>query len=155
MLELLPATSIAAAMKDPDAARGSVLKASGTIVEIRTEAGVTSGSLATGGMTMIWFVTGMSTKDVYAQSWASFIGVFVPEYDYENVSGGQTKSLLLAGAFDLPENHASTNGPEARAQTVPAQRPPPATVAVSVSSTPGPNPPVSASTPTERNNPGY
>jgi hypothetical protein len=104
IFDLLPQTNAPDARKDPDSARGSAMKVSGTIVEIRAEGSVAQGALATGNLSFIRFVTAMSTQGLYPDSWATFVGVFVQEYDYPNVSGGQTRSLLVVGAFDIPQN---------------------------------------------------
>jgi hypothetical protein len=100
----LPKTTLADAKKDPDGARGGVLRVSGTVIEIHKTDEVYDGALMTGNGDVVRFVTMMPTTGVYAQSWASFSGVFVQQFDYPNVSGGQTRSLLLVGAFDIPEN---------------------------------------------------
>lgn len=105
-------TTIPEAMKDSSAARGSVLRAAGNVVEIHADGDITEGTIATGDMHFIRFVTRSSTKGIYADSWASFVGVYIQEYAFANVSGGQTRSLLLAGAFDIPDNHKVRNGPE-------------------------------------------
>jgi hypothetical protein len=101
VLDALPKTSLAEAAKDPDSARGSVIRASGTVIEIRKVTGTLfQGSLASDdGAHIVYFVTSMPTTGVYANSWAVFRGAFVQEYDYANVSGGETRSLLLVGGF--------------------------------------------------------
>lgn len=101
VLDALPKTSLAEAAKDPDSARGSAIRASGTVIEIRKVTGTLfQGSLASDdGVHVVYFFTSMPTAGVYANSWAAFRGVFVQEYDYANVSGGQTRSLLLVGGF--------------------------------------------------------
>lgn len=104
MLELVPSTSLAEAKKDPDAARGKRVRVAGSIIEIRVSGGSAEGALMTDGMTVVRLYSTMSTSGVFDGGWASFVGVFVQEYDYPNVSGGVTRSYLLVGAFDIPEN---------------------------------------------------
>lgn len=106
MLDLMPSTSLAEAKKDPHGSRGKVLKVSGNVIEIhRAKNGdIFEGAIMTSGMSVVRFVTSLSTEGVFDGTWASFRGVFVQEYAYPNVSGGQTRSLLVVGAFDIPQN---------------------------------------------------
>ncbi len=105
MLDIVPRAQLADAKKDPESSRGKLVKAGGSIVEIHQKDGITEGALMTDGATVVHFFTSMATTGIYDGAWASFVGVFVQEYDYANVSGGQTRSYLLVGAFDLPQNH--------------------------------------------------
>lgn len=107
MLDTLPKSSIAEAKKDPAQVRGKVIRASGNIVEIRTTNGIAEGSIATDNLSIVRFVTPLATDNLFQDSWATFEGAFVQEYDFANVSGGQTKSVLLVGAFDIPPNRAT------------------------------------------------
>lgn len=106
LFKLLTPTSAADASKDPESARGAALKVAGTVIEIRTEKGITEGALLTGNRWIVRFVTAMPSANIYAGTWASFVGVFVQEFAYPNVSGGQTRSLLVVGAFDIPANRS-------------------------------------------------
>lgn len=99
-LREMPKTTLGAAAKDPGAARGSAIVVSGSVVEIRRSDAFYEGAIATDSMKIARFVTKLPTRGIEQGSWATFRGVFVQEYDYPNVSGGQTRSLLLAGAFD-------------------------------------------------------
>jgi len=104
-------TSVAEAKKDPATARGRVIQVSGNVVEIHQSGELSEGALVTGDMDVIRFVTAMSTKNIYERSWASFTGVFIQNFSYVNVGGGETQSVLLSGAFDTPENRAAGVAP--------------------------------------------
>lgn len=104
LLDTIATTPLADAKKDPDSARGKLIKVSGSIVEIHASGDTVEGALSTGNLDIIRFLTPLSTRGIYAHTWASFEGVFAQEYDYANVSGGQTRSSLIVGAFNLPEN---------------------------------------------------
>lgn len=105
MLDLVHGTTLADAKKDPDEARGKRIRVGGNIIEIHASGGGAEGALMTDGLTVVRFYTGMSTDGIYDGGWATFVGVFIQEYDYANVSGGETRSYLLAGAFDIAANH--------------------------------------------------
>ncbi len=107
LFDVYRAATVQQAEKDPEATRGGALRVSGTIVEIRTENEIAEGTLATEHAEIIRFITPLSTAGLFARSKASFVGVFVQEYDYTNTRGGQTKSLLVVGAFDIPENRSA------------------------------------------------
>lgn len=96
-LDRMNKVSLGEAMKDPQSARGKVARASGTVAEIQREGSVFVGSVVTDEGRVVRFVTPLSTDGIVAGSWTRFRGVFVQEYDYENVARGQTKSLLLVG----------------------------------------------------------
>lgn len=104
LFDQMPSTTPHEAKKDSDGARGKAIRVTGSIIEIQKKSGVFEGSLATDGLTIVRFVTRSSTDGVSDGSWASFRGVYLQEYAFPNVSGGQTRSLLLVGAFDLPAN---------------------------------------------------
>lgn len=99
MLDVLPKTSLAEADKDPSASRGSVANATGTVIEIRKEGPVFEGAIAADGH-IVRFITPFPTPGIIKGSRASFRGIFVQEYAYPNVSGGETRSLLLVGTFN-------------------------------------------------------
>lgn len=105
-LDLMSPTSLAEAKKDPAGARGKVLRVSGRIIEIRKTGDLFEGALATDNGSIVRFATMLSTAKLFEDSYATFRGVFVQEYDYPNVSGGQTRSLYLVGGFDIPENRS-------------------------------------------------
>ena len=107
LLDLIPKASVAAAKKSPDDTRGKILRVSGTIIEIHSVDGFAEGSMSTDNMAIVHFLTPLATDGIYEDSWTTFEGVFVQEYDFSNVSGGQTKSLLAVGAFDIPANRPS------------------------------------------------
>lgn len=94
-------TSPGEAAKDPARSRGKVIQVTGSIVEIHASA---DGAFYEGSMTydvsrIARFVTPLPTEGIVEGSRASFRGVFVQEYAYPNVAGGQTRSLLLVGGF--------------------------------------------------------
>jgi hypothetical protein len=95
----LKTTTLAEALKSPSAARGKVLSTAGNVVEIREEGGSTHGSIMVGEH-VVYFLTPLSTEGVVQGSWASLKGVMLQEYAYANVSGGQTRSILVVGALN-------------------------------------------------------
>jgi hypothetical protein len=107
-LELLPRVSAGEAMKDPDAARGKVIQFSGRVVEIRrsqrglytVDEGAVMGS--GGGAPVVRFVTPYFTGHIVAGTYVTGFGIFVQEYDYQNVANGQTRSLLVVSDLRLP-----------------------------------------------------
>lgn len=124
VLSVMPTTTRKLVLKDPDAERGKVLT-----FEAKRLAGVTSGTngeafdMTFGGVTVteirregayfvgtMWseedndpkiykFLTPFDTGDIVDGTRSGFSGVFVHEYAYLNVSGGQTRALVLVGAF--------------------------------------------------------
>ncbi len=72
---------------------------SGNVVEIHARSGVYEGAIMSDDGRVAHFVTPLDTDGIVSGSWAAFRGVFVQEYDYANVSGGQTQSMLLVGGF--------------------------------------------------------
>ena len=65
-----------------------------------TDLTIYEGSLMTDGGAIVRFFCPAATDGIVDGTWARFRGVFVQEYDYANVAGGQTKSLLLVGTFN-------------------------------------------------------
>ena len=98
ILDALPKTSGAEARKDPDESRGKVISASGNVLEIRRSDNFFEGALVTDSGNIVRFIT-PKADGVTDGTWASFRGIFVQEYDYANVSGGETRSILLVGRF--------------------------------------------------------
>ena len=108
MLDALPGSSLAEAKKDPVATRGKVLRVAGRILEIRKSNDLFEGALVTDNGSIVRFATMLSTVNLYEDSYATFRGVFVQEYDYPNVAGGQTRSTYLVGGFEIPENRSKS-----------------------------------------------
>lgn len=104
MLELVPKATVAEARRKPSSVRGRAITASGTIIEMHQMAELTEGAMLTGDMKIVRFVTTSPVGELDEDSWAKFTGVFVQNYSYANVSGGETQSVLLAGAFDIAQN---------------------------------------------------
>jgi len=109
VLKQLPQTGYKAAMKDPDAERGAVISARGTVIQIRKEAlpenfTIYEGILLQSGFNAVYFIALGSTKGIYEDSWANFTGVFAQIYSYPNAGGGTTHSVVAVGYFDIPEN---------------------------------------------------
>jgi zinc-ribbon domain len=98
ILRKLPATTLGEAAKSPATSRGKVITAGGTVAGIHCESGLCDGTLAADA-SYVYFLTREPTDGITSGSWASFKGVFVQEYAYPNVSGGQTRSQLLVGMF--------------------------------------------------------
>jgi hypothetical protein len=103
-LSTIPTTTYAAAIKDSEKERGKVINASGNVVEIQadrsTGATLYQGAIMTDSGSVVRFICPLSTDGIVENSWVRFRGVFVQEYDYPNVAGGETKSVLLVGAFN-------------------------------------------------------
>jgi hypothetical protein len=101
-------TSPALVRKDPDAERGKRACVRGTIVEIkvfRLDFGRGyEGLLMTNDVQFVKFGAVGSTGTLVADSPARFCGVVTGEHAFANVSGGQTRTVLMVGMFDLPEN---------------------------------------------------
>jgi len=98
-LDELGKTTIAEAQKDPAANRGKLVRVSGSVVSIHKDGDFFEGTLAVGGGRFVYFLTPLPTPGVFQGTWVSYRGVFMQEYAYSNVSGGQTRSLLIVGAF--------------------------------------------------------
>jgi hypothetical protein len=92
-------TTIAESKKDPIANQGKWIDVSGTIVQIRRDGDVFHGLLMTPGLKPISFATAGATKGIVEDSQVTFVGLLVSEYNFPNVSGGETQSLMLAGHF--------------------------------------------------------
>lgn len=134
LLDQIPTTTAADAKKDPDEARGKALRVSGHVVEIAKTSDGFEGALALGDLTIVRFITPLATTGIYADGWGSFRGIFIQEYAYPNVSGGQTRSLLLVGGFELPENRDGNAGPIAAPS--PRASPSPLTTATAIGAAP-------------------
>jgi hypothetical protein len=104
MLDMIPATTMAVARTHPDLARGKILTASGTIIDIHQAGELVEGSLTVGNKGVLRFVTSMSTSGLQAGKTSTFKGVFVQQYASTDPAAGQAESLLAVGAFDIPEN---------------------------------------------------
>lgn len=129
MVDKCKKTTMGEAKKDPGAERGKVLSVTGRVIEIHGNGGLFDGGLATDGGTIVHFETPLSTRGIVEGSYVTFRGVFVQEYAYKNVTNGQTRSVALVGAFDLPENRKGTLVPGAKyASTPPPSAPVPAAV---------------------------
>ena len=57
------------------------------------------GLMFTDGLKAISFVTASTTNGIVEGTAATFVGLLVSDYNFANVSGGETQSLLLAGHF--------------------------------------------------------
>ena len=97
-MDTMDKTTAREAMKDPAGNRGRVMSVSGSVIELRKSGTYYEGAIMTSSGTVVRTFTPLSTK-VVSDEWATFKGVFVQEYNYPNVSGGQSRSLLLVGAF--------------------------------------------------------
>ena len=101
-------TTFAAAMKDPDEARGKRLCVSGSLVQIEVEktkmGKVFSGLLHDYSGHLYNFSAVRSTGDLVARSQARLCGVVTGKYDYANSGGGMGHAINVVGVFDLPEN---------------------------------------------------
>jgi len=100
-------TSLGKVKKDSEAERGKRMCARGTIVQIAKEQaidGAFSGNIFTSVGNVVNFVSFGSTGELVARSRARFCGIVTGNYAFENVAGGQTQSVQMVGAFDLPEN---------------------------------------------------
>jgi hypothetical protein len=100
VLNVMPKATPGEARKDTDSARGKVVSVSGTVVDIHKSGQLFTGTFVRDEGSAVYFVTPLPTAGIEDGSWATFKGVFVQEYAYANVSGGQTRSLLLVGGFN-------------------------------------------------------
>lgn len=103
LLDVMSTTTVQEAKKDPDSVRGRVLKVAGTVLEIHQSGELTDGAISTGS-SFVRFVTAMPSDGIYENQWATFKGVFLQQFEYPNVSGGTTQTVLVVGAFDTPAN---------------------------------------------------
>lgn len=110
----LPITKRSLVLKDPQAERGKWMCTMGSITEIQVDRSAGPalyiGGIIDSSMAVTRFVAVGSTGELVEKSSATFCGVVVGRYDYSNVSGGQTRSIMLVGMFDLPENAARARG---------------------------------------------
>lgn len=100
-------TSIGLVMKDSDEARGKRMCVSGQLVEIEKfneKPKVFLGGLVTSNYDVVNFFAVGSTGELVAKRRAKICGVVIGQRAYANVSGGQTRAVMLVGMFDLPEN---------------------------------------------------
>jgi hypothetical protein len=97
MYSKTPKTSLGEVAKDPDSERGKQISAQGSVVEIHKVGELFDGAIYTDGATIIRFVTPFPTPGIVKGTHVSLRGIFAQEYAYSNVSGGQTRSLLVVG----------------------------------------------------------
>jgi hypothetical protein len=128
MVDKCKKTTMGEAKKDPGAERGKALSVTGRVIEIHGNGGLFDGGIATDGVTIVHFETPMSTRGIVEGSYVTFRGVFVQEYAYKNVTNGQTRSVALVGAFDLPENRKGSLVPGAKYTNAPPAATPAAVV---------------------------
>lgn len=98
-LDELKKVGLLEAKKDKDAARGKVVSVSGTVVDIEKHGETFEGTLITDGGNAVYFVSPFETPGIFANTWASYRGVFVQEFAYSNVGGGTTRAMVLVGKF--------------------------------------------------------
>lgn len=101
--------TLKAAKKDISRARGIVLCFRGDIVQIARDDSVSDplyhGTImASDGMDFVHFFAAGNTGALVDGDAARFCGVVTGRYSYANVSGGQTQSIQMVGAFDLRRN---------------------------------------------------
>lgn len=99
-LQYLPTTSRGSAMKDPESQRGKVIMVSGHVVQIHREGSIFWGTIMTDNFNAFYYITPFGTGQIEEGTFATFRGIFVQEYDYPNVSGGETQAAALVGAFE-------------------------------------------------------
>jgi hypothetical protein len=99
-LRHLPTCSRGEAMNDPVAQRGKVILASGQVAQIHRDGPVFVGTLVSEALKATHFVTPFDTGKIVEGTYGTFRGMFAQEYDYPNVSGGETQAVALVGAFD-------------------------------------------------------
>lgn len=98
-IKMAEKTSISESRKDPGANMGKWLEVSGSVVQIRRDEKVFRGLMLSESLKAISFITASTTKGIVEGSPGTFVGLLVSDYNFANVSGGQTQSLLLAGHF--------------------------------------------------------
>lgn len=102
-------TSVGKVKKNSDAERGKRLCARGRVIQIKREGSgdveLYTGNIVTEAGNVVNFIAAWSTGELVEDSYARFCGVVAGNYSFANVSGGQTQSVQMVGAFDLPENH--------------------------------------------------
>lgn len=99
-LKHLPTCTRGAAAKDPSTERGKVISVSGQVVQIRRDGALYVGNIVSESMKTSYFVTPFSTANIEEGTYATFRGIFVQTYAFENVSGGETQAIALLGAFE-------------------------------------------------------
>lgn len=104
LLDEMTATTLAIARRDPDAARGRVIKVSGRIIELRTTHGLSEGLLLTQDGTAVRFMTNLPVSGLKATSISTYRGVFVQRHLYKSSTGQRKQSFVVAGAFEPPAN---------------------------------------------------
>lgn len=112
-------TTFGKAKKDPMSARGQRLCFSGSLVEIHTKK-TTDGDYFEGGiindaLDVVSFVAIGSSGSLVERSAARLCGIVTGTNSYDNVSGGQTQTVRVVGAFDLPDNKADAAAPSPHA----------------------------------------
>jgi hypothetical protein len=99
-LKYLPTCTRGAAAKDPQAERGKVISVAGQVVQIHRDGVLYVGNIVSDSLKASYFVTPFSTSNIEEGTYATFRGIFVQTYAFENVSGGETQAIALLGAFD-------------------------------------------------------
>lgn len=100
-------TSLRKIKKDYRAEQGKTLCVSGRISQIEREhaiEGLYAGTMVTSSFQFVYFMTSNSTGELTSDDYAKFCGASMGIYAYANVSGGQTQSVHLVGAFDIADN---------------------------------------------------
>lgn len=101
-------TSLKKVKKDILLERKKRMCVTGRLIQIARDQAVPAlfhGNLITGG-SVVNFLAARSTGELVDGDRARFCGVVTGLYAFSNVSGGQTKSVQMAGMFDLPANRA-------------------------------------------------
>ena len=96
-------TTIKLAKKDPAEARGSTICVTGTILQIKRNAGVKNlfyGTMGLGRGDFAHFFAAGPTGNLVDGDRAKFCGMFTGTYSFANVSGGETQAVQLVGMFD-------------------------------------------------------
>lgn len=103
-------TSVGKVKKDGAAERGKRMCARGRVTQISKDPvfpGAFVGNIFTEAGNIVNFLSAMGTTgEIIEDSRARFCGIVTGNYYFQNVSGGQTQSVQMVGAFDLPENRA-------------------------------------------------
>lgn len=104
-----PKTKYELVMKDSDQERSKLLCVYGGILEITAQT-VNELKFFEGGLVdpdsgnIYRFIAIKSTGDLVERSMATFFGLVIGRFDYQNSGGGVTHSVQLVGMFKLPEN---------------------------------------------------
>jgi hypothetical protein len=95
-------------MKDPSSEQGSRLCHSGTVVQIERDASapfkVWVGVMSSYSSEVVRFVALGETGKIVNGSQGRFCGIVTGRTHFPNVSGGETRAVLVVGMFDLPGN---------------------------------------------------